>query len=510
MRTVLDFSSTHAREFFLKEESYCSFDLPSYFEFQDILDNVYDEIKDKKLSDFYGTYNRGEEEKERTAYPDRFKNVNLSFLNNKDGRFAWRPFQLIHPALYCSLCIEITKDENWDFIVSRFEDFQENPNIKCYSLPVESTEVGETDKAATVTNWWKSIEQRSIELALDYEYLFHTDISDCYGSIYTHSIPWALHGLQKAKEKRRDDSLVGNAVDNHIQDMSYGQTNGIPQGSALMDFIAEIVLGYADLKLSERLSDSRAEDYQIIRYRDDYRIFTNNPQIGNLILKCLTEVLIEINLELKPNKTRASSDVVSNSIKEDKMEWIISNSEHERLQKHLLVIHGFSKKHPNSGSLIRSLSSFYDRLRDESVSKNHNNIKVLISIIVDIAFKNPRAYPISAAILGELLSILDYKSEREDIIDSIEKKFDKIPNTGHLQVWLQRVTVKFDGDRDYSEILCKRVEDSSVKLWNSGWLEGSLYSVINKASIVNHNIIENMSSKIQPEEVKLFEAKKPY
>lgn len=28
--------------------------------------------------------------------------------------------------------------------------------------------------------------------------------------------------------------------------MSYEQTNGIPQCSTLMDFIAEIVLGYAD------------------------------------------------------------------------------------------------------------------------------------------------------------------------------------------------------------------------------------------------------------------------
>lgn len=35
--------------------------------------------------------------------------------------------------------------------------------------------------------------------------------------------------------------------------MQYGQTNGIPQGSVLFDFIAEIVLGYADLLLYEDL-----------------------------------------------------------------------------------------------------------------------------------------------------------------------------------------------------------------------------------------------------------------
>jgi hypothetical protein len=29
-----------------------------------------------------------------------------------------------------------------------------------------------------------------------------------------------------------------------MQGMNYGQTNGIPQGSVLMDFIAEMVLGF--------------------------------------------------------------------------------------------------------------------------------------------------------------------------------------------------------------------------------------------------------------------------
>ena len=35
--------------------------------------------------------------------------------------------------------------------------------------------------------------------------------------------------------------------------MTYGQTNGIPQGSSLMDFIAEIILGYADTQLVKKL-----------------------------------------------------------------------------------------------------------------------------------------------------------------------------------------------------------------------------------------------------------------
>ena len=46
------------------------------------------------------------------------------------------------------------------------------------------------------------------------------------------------------------EKYIGNRIDTMIQSMSYGQTNGIPQGSILMDFIAEMVLGYSDLLLS--------------------------------------------------------------------------------------------------------------------------------------------------------------------------------------------------------------------------------------------------------------------
>ena len=112
------------------------------------------------------------------------------------------------------------------------------------------------DKAEQISHWWREIEQRSIELALDYEYIIQTDITDCYGSIYTHSIVWALHNKDVAKRERQNPKLLGNIIDRHIQDMSYGQTNSIPQGSTLMDFIAEMILGYADSELTRKIKDS--------------------------------------------------------------------------------------------------------------------------------------------------------------------------------------------------------------------------------------------------------------
>mgnify|MGYP000856593299 CR=1 FL=1 len=238
MKNILKLSPSEAKAYFLKEESYCNFDLPKYFEFQKLLDKVATKIDGHNLSDYYKSVTDSTTGSTRASYPSDFENVNYKFFNNKDGRFAWRPFQLIHPALYVSLVNNITERDNWNFIVTRIKEFRRNKRIKCYSLPL-ITDGDISNKAASITNWWESIEQKSLELAMEYEYVLHTDISDCYGSIYTHSIAWSLHTKVTAKQRRNDRSLIGNVIDKHLQDMAYGQTNGIPQGSVLMDFISE-------------------------------------------------------------------------------------------------------------------------------------------------------------------------------------------------------------------------------------------------------------------------------
>ncbi len=60
-------------------------------------------------------------------------------------------------------------------------------------------------------------------------YLLRTDISRFYPSVYTHSIPWAIHGKEYSKQHRFDKNL-GNQLDKLVQSCQYGQTNGIPIG----------------------------------------------------------------------------------------------------------------------------------------------------------------------------------------------------------------------------------------------------------------------------------------
>ena len=342
-------TDSEASQFFLKPESYCTLDLPPYLTFGDLLSDVAKHLASSSLKSQWS----------KTAC--NFERVNYTLLSNKDGKYAWRPLQLCHPALYVQLVRDLTSNRNWAIVKSRFKDFAREPHLKCLSVPVESNSKL-SDKAAQIVQWWEHIEQRAIELSLQYCVLAHADIADCYGSIYTHSIAWALHTKSMAKGNKKDQSLVGNLIDKRIQEMQHGQTNGIPQGSVLMDFVAEMVLGYADTLITECIASHSIENYQILRYRDDYRVFTNSSKDNEIILKCISEQIATLGLRLNTSKTIVSRNLVSDSLKADKIPWLSSSQRHRNLEKHLLLIHSHASRYPNSGSLMRALSDYHKKI----------------------------------------------------------------------------------------------------------------------------------------------------
>lgn len=490
-KLILELSHDEARQFFLKSESYCSLDLPDYIKFDGLLEGVAHVLSEQPLS--------SKCRKEASKRPS----VNYTILHNKDGKYAWRPFQLIHPALYVSLVHAITDKSKWDEICARFKEFKKkNMRIECLSIPVVST-TQEKDRAEQVFQWWDAIEQRSIELSLEYGYVLETDITDCYGSIYTHSIAWALHTKENAKKNRRGSGLIGNTIDAHIQDMRHGQTNGIPQGSVLMDFIAEMVLGLADWELSERIKKLKLSGYHVLRYRDDYRIFTNNPQDGHAIVKSIAETAAELGLHLNPLKTRISSDVVRAAVKSDKLAWIGRKQRERDLQKHLLIVHEHAVAFPNSGSLVRALSDYDKRLLKRK--KMRSSVIPLIAIVVDIACRNPRIYSKAAAILSRLFKFLEGNGEKISMVKLIREKFKKIPNSGHMQIWLQRITYPIDRRISYDEGICRLVAGDSDSLWDNEWISSEdLKTSVDAKKIVIRDVLDNMSPVIHPKEVELF------
>ena len=494
-QSVIDLDSVSACEYFLKSESYCNIDLPPYYNFQKVLDNTYtvylrlSTAKGSKFTNFASS-------KEAKNLED----INHHIYANKGGDLSWRDFQIIHPLLYVHLVTILTELNNWKKITKRFEDFRRNHRIQCLSIPSQSL-TNESDKAEQVSNWWKNIEQKSIELSLEYSYLYDTDIADCYGSIYTHSIAWAIETKEIAKNER-GFHLLGNEIDAVIGWMQQGQTNGIPQGSNLMNFIAEIVLGYIDEQLSMQIEKSGITDYKILRYVDDYRIFVNNPTEGSTILKILSEKLLEMGMRLNSSKTRKSDDVISTAIKPDKLEWLTTSQFITNYQQLLLVLREHSKKHPNSGTLKKQLQIFYEKIKSENI--HPDSILTLVSIVTDICYKNPATYTVCFAIISKLLSFEVDQVKKNHIIDAVYKKFQQLPNTGFMQIWFKRMIKDSREDLSFNEKLCLYLQDP-FSLWNNDWIKNpDLKKALEDNLIVNMDKFKSLDTVIQSNEFALF------
>ncbi len=497
-----------ARDFFIEDKNYVNFDIPPYFHFNGLLKKLLPLIEGKQLSDICRKNNESKPDS-----PKNYEKVNYLFLDNKDGAYAWRPLQLIHPLLYVDLVNFMTREDNWNKIVKRFDYFSTGV-VKCISIP-RTSQNDDSNKSHQVRHWWDKIEQSSIEMALDYNYVFTTDITNCYGSIYTHSIDWSLcdGGKNEAKKNKLNGvrDTIGAVIDAKIEGMNYGQTNGIPQGSVLMDFIAEIVLGYADIEFTNTLKNDQnisGQDYKILRYRDDYRIFVKDPLVGKEILKYLNNVLCNFGMKMNPSKTSENDDIILSSIKTEKLERIFIAPSTQNYQKEALRIYQLSKKYPNSGLLSVELSIYYDRIENLKYLKN-TNIDVLISIFSMIAFNSPKSINWISAILSLILEMIKNEERRKEVIKKMHEKFKTIPNSSLIDVWLQRISAPMGLEMKYSDILTEVAKENldNLRIWESTWLDEKITDIIKseKISSLNDDIKNKELPKIiSRAEVQLF------
>lgn len=136
-----------------------------------------------------------------------------------------------------------------------------------------------------------------LEIRSRAKFILQTDIAKCYSSIYTHSIPWAIHGKAFAKV-HRGVTHWGNALDQWARRMQDGQTKGIPIGPDTSLIIAEIVLSAIDEELSVKLGKFRG-----FRYVDDFEFGFKTKSEAEAGLAIIHEVLKEYELETNSDKT---------------------------------------------------------------------------------------------------------------------------------------------------------------------------------------------------------------
>ena len=259
MKTVLDLSSTKAFRYFMEPGNYCTQELPVYINFKPVLDFVektLEGVKEETVLD-------GEK-------PWEYEGINHKLLIKKDAKYTFRPIHITNPYMYYLLVRMMTEKGSWKKIKDRFKQFQ-RPQIEVSSIPRIKRKEDKSHKSAGVFSWWENMEQRSLALGLQYKYLFVTDITNCYASIYTHTIAWALMGKEEAGRKRFDKRPMDE------QDIE-----------VLIAIFTEVALGSPKvyklvLHLISYLVDKLATTEERERVvRSVYRKFNMIPNIGEL------------------------------------------------------------------------------------------------------------------------------------------------------------------------------------------------------------------------------------
>lgn len=530
-KNVLSLESKEAMDFFLKSEQYHGFELPEYFVFDELLQNVKNAIGDIPYEECI---------QDETSL-ENLSDVNLDILLNKDGRYAVRPIILANPFLYYFLVREICNEQSWTLIKKLFEKFQV-PHITSCALPVIPKEKEPFHKSTTIINWWSSMEQRSIELSLEYRYMFVTDITNCYGSVNPQAFDWAF-SFKDTQYEKDNESSISKSIQKYLRAFQQGRNIGIPQGSAIFDFIGEIILGYSDLLLHEAIQKTGITNpYEIIRYRDDYRIFCNDKDVLEKISYILQHVLESLNFRMNSKKRKISDSIVTDAVKSDKLAYIYNTPifnkkgcDFDSFEKHLLYILMFARQYPDSGSIKTMLSDIDKRMEDwlkpyeeevttiplveggepttEKITKQRRlvggSIRAMSAICTQIALENVGCCHYALRVLSRMVDSLKDKNEKSAIISLVYSKLCNQPNSDYNQLWLQNITYQQDkknGTSPYNMRLCCVVAgDKSVELWNNKWVKPELLSNLHVNRIVNAETLKKVTPVIMFRERRAYD-----
>jgi hypothetical protein len=235
----------------------------------------------------------------RKYNPKQAEYLNIQFPKSN---YTDRTFGIVDPELHSDVALTIA--ENWDSIVAHL--FHKKNKVCSYSFPIPVNRkspgvLGKLRSGRMIYEFLAMAENDLASIAYRYSVMVKTDVKNFYPSLYTHSIPWALHQktIIRAGGNRSDPAFFGNRLDKLFQNMNDGCTNGLPVGPAVSDVVSEIVLAAVDRLLSEHMPAGTIA----VRFKDDYRILAKSEDGARTAVKQLQGALKEYRLELNDDKT---------------------------------------------------------------------------------------------------------------------------------------------------------------------------------------------------------------
>lgn len=292
-----------------------------------------------------------------------------------------------HPVPYARLIIHITN--NWSTLAPLLdgEVSQIRPSGHKDGRLVQMNYDGPRERAL----------DRDIRAAHGAEFQVKADISNCFPSVYSHALDWAVRGKSAAKQwaairGRRPASWEAD-LDALVRNCHDQETKGIMIGPAVSNLLSELILQRVDEGLVK-------QGHRFVRYIDDYTAHFAGRREAEQFVVDLHRALAEYRMDLNTRKTRiidlrsgVSEIWMSETLTLLPQTWSAVNA--VRYLQHLEVL---ARRHPHASVLKYGVKSLLGRRKSEDAPPT---ITVIDELLRLNAF-HPHLMPFLAAEIGAL------------------------------------------------------------------------------------------------------------
>lgn len=246
-------------------------------------------LTSKQFLDYYKTL--------ETYPPDKPKDY-VRYLNIRNINIP-RPLAIPEPFAYANQIKYLS--DNWDKIQSHFASNTSSDPFKISRIHIRKMIDKNELFEMNYKNFSKDGEPED-DIVIQSRFVAKADVANCFGSIYSHSIAWALVGKEEAKSHSgvRYGNLWYNQIDKSTQQIKYGETNGILIGPHTSNLVSEIILVKVDKELAKK-------GYKFVRNIDDYTCYIDSYELAESFFIDLSEELKNYELSLNSKKSQIKS-----------------------------------------------------------------------------------------------------------------------------------------------------------------------------------------------------------
>ena len=279
---------------------------------------------------------------------------------------------------------------------------------------------------------------KRLDLSFGFRYIVRSDIANFYPSIYSHSLPWAIVGLDQAKKSIGTKKTKWyDKLDKAIRLAKRSETNGVAVGPGTSIVIAEALLAKVDRRLVRK-------KYTFIRSVDDYVAFCRSEEQAERFILDLSDELAQYRLILNRGKTSIQPLPLATT-----PDWIVELEKaiHESdvtsssgLVRHLDFATSLARSSPDGSVLKYALRSIINKM-PSSVSPTNGPACSLMQYALNLSFHHPILVPL----LKDLFASFDWSNEQFSYDTRIQELMTEHLRLRHSDAvsWLLYFSIKY-------------------------------------------------------------------